>query len=88
MVRFRDKGIFVVGFWWLLDISYLPLILTTSLTNLVCPKPFTILTLICLDHYPQLRLMTPTTNPSFFSTHHSQPASDPHNVQVPDYSSM
>jgi hypothetical protein len=46
MVRFRDKSIFVVGFWWLWDI------LTTSLTNLVCPKPLSILELICLDHYP------------------------------------
>jgi hypothetical protein len=52
MVRFRDKSIFVVGFWWLWDI------LSTSLTNLVCPKSLTILLLVCLDHYPQLRLMT------------------------------
>jgi hypothetical protein len=58
MVRFRKKGIFVVGFWWLWDISDLPLILTTSLTNLVCPKRFPIMALECLDHHPQLRLMT------------------------------
>jgi hypothetical protein len=58
MIRFRNKGIFVVGFWWLWDIFDLPLILTTSLTNLVCPKRFPILALVCLDHYPQLRLMT------------------------------
>jgi hypothetical protein len=51
MVRFRDKNIFVVGFWWLWDI------LSSSLTNLVCPKSLTILPLVCLDHYPQLRLM-------------------------------
>jgi hypothetical protein len=41
MVRFRDKSIFVVGFWWLWDI------LTTSLTNLVCPMSFG----PPLDHY-------------------------------------
>jgi hypothetical protein len=52
MVRFRRETIFVVGFWWLGDI------LSTSLTNLVCPKSLTILPLVCLDHYPQLRLMT------------------------------
>jgi hypothetical protein len=52
MIRFRNKSIFVVGFWWFWDI------LITSLTNLVFPKPLTILALICLDHYPQLRLMT------------------------------
>jgi hypothetical protein len=52
MVHFRDKSIFVVSFWWLWDI------LTTSLTNLVCPKPLTILVFIGLNHYPQLRLMT------------------------------
>jgi hypothetical protein len=44
--------IFVVGFWWLCDI------LSTSLTNLVCPKSITILRLTCLDHHPKLRLMT------------------------------
>jgi hypothetical protein len=32
MVRFRREIIFVAGFWWLWDI------LSTSLTNLVCPK--------------------------------------------------
>jgi hypothetical protein len=52
MVRFRDKSIFVEGFWWLWDI------LSASLTNLVCPKSLNILALMCLDHYPQLRLMT------------------------------
>jgi hypothetical protein len=52
MVRFRRESIFVVGFWWLWDI------LSTSLTKLVCPKSLTILPLVCLDHYPQLRLMT------------------------------
>jgi hypothetical protein len=36
------EAFFVVGFWWLWDISDLPLILTTSLTNLVCPKRFAI----------------------------------------------
>jgi hypothetical protein len=58
MVRFGREIIFVVGFWWLWDI------LSTSLTNLVCPKSLTILPLECLDHYPQLRLMTrqPTIN--------------------------
>jgi hypothetical protein len=49
MIWFRNKGIFVVGFWWLWDISDLPLIFTTSLTNLVCPKHFPILALVCLD---------------------------------------
>jgi hypothetical protein len=52
MVRFRDKSIFVVGFWWLWDI------LSASLTNLVCRMSLTFAALICLDHYPQLRLMT------------------------------
>jgi hypothetical protein len=51
MVRFRREIIFVVGFWWLWDI------LSTTLTNLVCPKSLTILPLKCLDHHPQLRLM-------------------------------
>jgi hypothetical protein len=58
MILFRNKGIFVVGFWWHWDISDLPLVLTTSLTNLVCPKRFPILALVCLDHYLQPRLMT------------------------------
>jgi hypothetical protein len=53
MIRLRNKGIFVVGFWWLWDIT-----LTTSLTSILCPKRFPILALVCLDHYPQLRLMT------------------------------
>jgi hypothetical protein len=53
MVRFRNKGIFVVGFWWFWNIT-----LTTSLTHFLCPKRFTILALKCLDHHPQLRLMT------------------------------
>jgi hypothetical protein len=57
MIRFRNKGIFVVGFWWLWNISDLLLILTTSLTNLVCPKRFPILVLVCLGHYSQLRLI-------------------------------
>jgi hypothetical protein len=52
MVWLRSIGIFVVGFWWLWDISDLPLILTTSLTNLVCPKHFPIMALVCLNHYP------------------------------------
>jgi hypothetical protein len=52
MVRFRREIIFVVGFSWLWDI------LSTSLTNLVCPKSITILPLKWLDHHPQLRLMT------------------------------
>jgi hypothetical protein len=52
MVGFRRKIILVVGFWWLWDI------LSTSLTNFVCPKSLTILPLKCLDHHPQLRLMT------------------------------
>jgi hypothetical protein len=52
MVRFRRELIFVVGFWWLWDI------LSTSPTNLVCPKSLTILPLVCLDHYLELRLMT------------------------------
>jgi hypothetical protein len=52
MVRFWGEIIFVVGFWWLWDI------LSTPLTNLVCPKSLTILPLKCLDHHPQLRLMT------------------------------
>jgi hypothetical protein len=52
MVGFRREIILVVGFWWLLDI------LSTSLTNLVCPKSLTIPPLNCLDHHPQLRLMT------------------------------
>jgi hypothetical protein len=52
MVRFWGEIIFVVGFWWLWDI------LSTSLTNLVCPKSLTILPLKFLDHHPQLRLMT------------------------------
>jgi hypothetical protein len=42
MVRFRNKGIFVVGFWWLWDISDILLILTTSLTHFLCPKRFPI----------------------------------------------
>jgi hypothetical protein len=48
----------VVGFWWLWDISDLTLILTTSLTNLVCPKCLPIIALVCLNHQPELRLMT------------------------------
>jgi hypothetical protein len=52
MVRFRREIIFMVGFWWFWDI------LSTSLTNLVCPKSLTILPIKCLDHHPQLRLMT------------------------------
>jgi hypothetical protein len=41
--------------WWVLvALGYL----STSLTNLVCPKSLTILPLKCLDHHPQLRLMT------------------------------
>jgi hypothetical protein len=52
MVRFWGEIIFVVGFWWLWDI------LSTSLTNLVSPKSLTIQPLKCLDHHPQLRLMT------------------------------
>jgi hypothetical protein len=40
MVRFRREIIFVVGFWWLWDI------LSTSLTNLVCPKSLTILLIL------------------------------------------
>jgi hypothetical protein len=52
MVRFWGEIIFVVGFWWLWDI------LSTSLTNLVCPKSLTILPLKRLDHHPKLRLMT------------------------------
>jgi hypothetical protein len=47
-----------MGFWWFWDISDLPLILTTSLTQFLCPKRFPILALECLDHYPQRRLMT------------------------------
>jgi hypothetical protein len=80
MVRVRDKSIFVVGFWWLWDI------LTTSLTNFVYPKPLTILALICLDHLSSTEAHDHTTNPSTFSTHHSHPANDQHNVQVPDSS--
>jgi hypothetical protein len=53
MIRLRNKGIFVVGFWWLWDITF-----TTSFTSLLCPTRFPILALVCLDHYPQLRLMT------------------------------
>jgi hypothetical protein len=52
MVRFRREIIIVVGFWWFWDI------LSTSLANLVCPKSLTVLPLVCLDHYPQQRLMT------------------------------
>jgi hypothetical protein len=52
MVGFWREIIFAVGFWWLWDI------LSTSLTNLVCPKSRTILPLKGLDHHPQLRLMT------------------------------
>jgi hypothetical protein len=79
MVRFRREIIFVVGFWWLWDI------LSTSLTNLVCPKSLTILPLKWLDHHPQLRLMTrqPTHQLSQLITH---PASDQHNAQVPNSS--
>jgi hypothetical protein len=76
MVRFRREIIFVVGFWWLWDI------LSTSLTNLVCPKSLTILPLVCLDHHSHDQ----TTNPSTFSTHHSHPTNDQRNVQVPDSS--
>jgi hypothetical protein len=47
MIQLRNKGIFVVGFWWLWDIT-----LTTSLTHLLCPKRFPILALECLNHYP------------------------------------
>jgi hypothetical protein len=39
MVRFGRKIVIVVSFWWLWDI------LSTSLTNLVCPKSLTILPL-------------------------------------------
>jgi hypothetical protein len=53
MIWLRNKGIFVVGFWWLWDITF-----TTSLTHFLCPKHFRILALECLNHYPQLRLMT------------------------------
>jgi hypothetical protein len=61
-----NEGIFMVGFWWFWDISNLPLILTTSLTKLVCPKRLSILVLKRLDHHPQLRLITklPTHQPS------------------------
>jgi hypothetical protein len=52
MVRFWGEIILVVGFWWLWDI------LSTSLTNLVGSKSLTIPPLKCLDHHPQLRLMT------------------------------
>jgi hypothetical protein len=57
-VYLRSIAIFVVGFWWLWDISDLPLILTTSLTNLVYPKRLPIIALVCLNHHPELRLMT------------------------------
>jgi hypothetical protein len=79
MVRFRRESIFVVVFWWLWDI------LSTSLTNLVCPKSLTILPLVCLDHYPQLKLMTrqPTHQLSHLII---SSASVQHNVQVPDSS--
>jgi hypothetical protein len=53
MIRLRSEGIFVVGFWWLWDIT-----LTTSLTHFLGPKRFPILALECLNHYPQLKLMT------------------------------
>jgi hypothetical protein len=52
MIGFWREIIFVVGFWWLWDI------LSTSLTNHVFPKSLTILPHKCLDHHPQLRLMT------------------------------
>jgi hypothetical protein len=78
MVRFRRELIFVVGFWWLWDI------LSTSLTNLVFPKSLTILPPKRLNHYPQLRLMT--RQPTHLSAHHSHPANDQHNVQVPNSS--
>jgi hypothetical protein len=67
MVRFRMEIIFVVGFWWLWDI------LSTSLTNLVCPKSLTILPLECLDLLT-LKIGTGkglTCGPSFVKKCHS-----------------
>jgi hypothetical protein len=52
MIQLRSEGIFVVGFWWLWDIT-----LTTSLTHFLGPKRFPILALESLYHNPK----SPTT---------------------------